>query len=241
MNLFFKSIDEQRKFINSRINKIYPDFKTGGDFFREYIEDNISNKVVLDAGCGDSGIVAEFKSKTKLIIGVDLNNILLMNNNIVDKKILSDLENISLENSSIDVIICEFVIEHLKHPLLVFKEFNRVLKKNGVLIFITPNILNPIMSISKILPLSVHKTLRKKILNKREDTHQTYYYTNKYSKLLEIGFKVGFSKCDIVRAGNPEYFGFCKILVYPSIFFEKIIDNSLFDFLKMYLVGLYRK
>ena len=52
--------------------------------------------------------------------------------------IISDIIDIPLEDNSIDVILCVEVIEHVENPLLVFKEFSRLLKKDGKLILTAP-------------------------------------------------------------------------------------------------------
>ena len=52
--------------------------------------------------------------------------------------IVSDIIDIPLNDESLDVILCVEVIEHVENPLLVFKEFQRLLKKNGILILTAP-------------------------------------------------------------------------------------------------------
>jgi predicted SAM-dependent methyltransferase len=54
-----------------------------------------------------------------------------------------DVENVPLKykSQSLDVITCFEVLEHLRYdPIFMMKEFNRVLKPNGLLILTTPNI-----------------------------------------------------------------------------------------------------
>ena len=242
MSMFFHSNKEQKDYIWEKLIRIYPEFKTGGYFFRKYLKNYInSNSIILDAGCGSGGIISEFKFMPKLIIGVDINKRLLDKNQVVNKKIIANLEHIPLENNSIDIIISEFVLEHLRNPAAVFKEIYRVLKHKGVFIFITPNILNPIIILSKILPHAFHTRLRTTLLKKEEETHPTYYKINTYRKLSNLGRTTGFHNYKIQRAGNPEYLGFCKPLVPISIFFEKLIDNNFLNIFKMYLVGCFIK
>ncbi|TAL70781.1 MAG: class I SAM-dependent methyltransferase [Bacteroidetes bacterium] len=52
--------------------------------------------------------------------------------------IVSDITSIPLENESIDVILCVEVLEHVPEPVLVIKEFTRLLKKGGNLILTAP-------------------------------------------------------------------------------------------------------
>ncbi len=238
MSIFFKNNQEQQSYFDAKLKRDYPKFKTGGFFYRYYINKFLTtDSIVLDAGCGDGGIIRDFKNKPKIIIGVDVNEKLLAQNNIVDQKIISNLENIPLDNNTVDIIVSEFVLEHLAHPEAVFEELARVLKPDGVFIFITPNVLNPIMALSRILPHTVHKFFRTTILKKEEETHPTYYRANTYKTLIKLGISTGLSEQAISRAGNPEYLGFCKPLAPLAIWLEKMIDNKYLDFFKMYLIG----
>ncbi len=242
MSIFFCSNQEQRDYIWKKIRATYPEFRTGGDFYRDFLKRHLhADAVVLDAGCGDGGILAEFATVPKKIIGVDQNKELLEKNSVVHEKFVANLENLPFENNSIDVIVSQFVLEHVENPEKVFKELFRVLKPGGVFIFLTPNMLNPVMALSKILPHFVHHFLRTTILKKQEETHPTYYKVNTHKKLVSLGHAAGFERHKIVRAGNPEYLGFCKPLVPLAIFYEKITDHAPLRFLKMYLTGYFVK
>ena len=46
---------------------------------------------------------------------------------------------LTVASESIDYIICQEGIEHIPNQLKVLEEFNRVLKKDGVLLITTPN------------------------------------------------------------------------------------------------------
>lgn len=52
--------------------------------------------------------------------------------------IVSDILDIPVENESFDVILCTEVFEHIPHPELALKEFNRILRKGGVIILSAP-------------------------------------------------------------------------------------------------------
>ncbi len=241
MGILFRSPEEQKKFIWENVNKFYPDFKTAGYYYRDYLRKTLNKKsIVLDAGCGSRGILYEFKGDCKKIIGVDRDRELLWRNKFVDEKIEADLASIPLESESIDIVVAEFVLEHLKKPKDVFKEINRILKPGGVFIFLTPNVLNPIMGTSKFLPHFLHKFFLTKVLKKKIKAHQTFYKTNSYTNLVKGFNGAGFEGVEIVRAGNPEYLGFCKPLVVFSVLFDKFLNSKL-KFLQMYLIGCAEK
>ena len=240
--IFYRNGQERINHLRKTLNKYYPDFKSAGYYFRNYLENSLNKKkIVLDAGCGEKGLISEFKPYAKTIIGVDIDKKSLANNLIVDQKILADLSSIPVKSQSIDIITAEFVLEHLKNPDKVFQEFNRILKLNGSFIFVTPNILNPIMALSKILPLRFREFFRKKILKKDKDAHHTYYSANTYQRLKKLGLKNNFKRTEIKRAGSPEYIGFCKPIMLLSVILEKIINNKPLHPLKIYLIGCFSK
>jgi len=240
--IFYQNEQERINHLRKTLNKYYPDFKSAGYYFRNYLKNNLDeNKVVLDAGCGEKGLISEFKPHIKNIIGVDIDKESLKNNLIINQKILANLSSVPIEDQSIDIITAEFVLEHLKNPNEVFQEFSRILKSNGSLIFVTPNILNPIMIMSKILPLGFHKIFRKKLLKKENDSYYTHYSANTYQKLKKLGLMNNFKKIEIKRAGSPEYTGFCKPLMLPSVILEKMINSKPLNPLKIYLVGCFSK
>ena len=51
-------------------------------------------------------------------------------------------QELPFEDGRFDCVILQEVIEHLQNPVLVIKEVHRVLKKRGIFIFFTPNMLN---------------------------------------------------------------------------------------------------
>ncbi len=242
MAILFKNIIEQRAYLDRVRKKIYPTFKTGGVYYRTMISKNLKPfSIVIDAGCGDGGMIANFKNNFKQLIGVDRSKDLLKKNGIVDQRIFADLAEIPLPDNFADMVVSEFVLEHLEYPDRVFKEVCRILKPDGVFIFITPNKLNPIIALSKVLPHFVHDWFRNRILKKGEETHRTYYRANSRGSLESLLSEAGFRLQNLDRAGNPEYLGVLPALMWLAVAFERMIDNRLLSRFKMYLIGEFRK
>lgn len=228
--------------VDQAVQKYYPSFRNWQYYYKNLLKQHTLKKVVLDAGCGREGIVAEFKNQTKQIIGLDNDARLLRNNKVVNKKIVASLDKIPLTNNIIDTAVATFVIEHIERPEPVFKEIFRILAPGGRFIFITTNVYNPVMFFSKILPYPVHKLLREKLIHKDgEGTYKTYYKANSYQSLIRLAREAGFKKINIIRVGNPEYLAFHPLTVSMAVYFEKLIDNKYLNFLKMYLVGSCQK
>jgi ubiquinone/menaquinone biosynthesis C-methylase UbiE len=93
------------------------------------------NIKILNAGCG-SNWIKKFIPKTYEITGLDKNN--------PNADIDADLgKKLPIKNEQYDLIICTSVIEHIQNPLFTLKEFNRILKKNGILYVTAPSPTDP--------------------------------------------------------------------------------------------------
>ena len=242
MNLIFKTEAEKRSHLEKSLKRFFPTFQNGGKIFRDLIQGFANPEaIVLDAGCGDGGVLMQYKSMFRSIIGVDDDQNLLDKNFSLDQKFCADLSHIPLPDQSVDLVSCDFVLEHLQNPQVVFSEIHRVLKPNGVFLFRTTNVYNPIMLLSKYLPFFLHKLLREQVLKKEEETHETCYRANTWNTLRRLGTESKFSSMQLYRAGNPEYLGFSTLTIVPAILLEKCFDVPRLHWMKMYLIGVYKK
>ena len=123
-------MQEEYKFPKTGIHK----------YVMQYIQNlpDLSGKSVLDIPCGDGRSSYEFKKKNAKIIALDLFPEFMTLKNV--KSNYADLQDtLPIETESIDYIICQEGIEHISNQFNVLSEFNRVLKKDGILLLTTPN------------------------------------------------------------------------------------------------------
>ncbi len=92
-----------------------------------YNTDLGSNISLLDLGCSDMSLVTAATEKGYTAQGVDVDTVNFEN------------EQLKFSNNSFDIVICTSVIEHLYSFDNIFREVNRVLKKGGFFIIVTPN------------------------------------------------------------------------------------------------------
>jgi len=99
------------------------------------------NLRILDAGSGKAILAKLMKEKKyKKIDCLDIYKHFKDND---FNFILADLNKVlPIKDNTYDVITCSEVIEHIENPRHLFREFNRILKKGGILIISTPNILH---------------------------------------------------------------------------------------------------
>lgn len=133
--------------------RMIPDYNQGSlgyvEHFSRYFfaEQFVKDKIILDIACGVGyGSLYLREKGAKIVYGVDISQDAIdyakskYYKNGIEFKV-GNAENIPLENSMFDIIVSFETIEHLKDEKRFLQEVKRVLKKNGLAIFSTPNAL----------------------------------------------------------------------------------------------------
>lgn len=195
---------------------------------------------LLDSGCG-SGFFSDYILNNVIscskVIGVDIqdwvNNELKKNSNF--KFILTDAVKLDLPPESVDIVLSVDVIEHVKNDKKYLDEIARVLKKDGILIVITPNfdrinsiILGGFISDYRHFPkITSVDRVEDKII---KEIHLREYSVDEMSKLLLEIFGNYFQIPFFVGVKLP-YFGFrgSYNLKLNSLFgVNKFVDHLFF-------------
>lgn len=102
----------------------------------------------LDMGCGSGGIAVNIAPHVKSMTGVDPESWARWSDFQTRQPNLrflqESVENLSIENESVDIVICNQVYEHVSDPQSLIAEIYRVLKPGGYCYFAGPNLLFPI-------------------------------------------------------------------------------------------------
>ncbi len=114
-----------------------------------------SSDIILDLGCGDglfSRCLLE-NSKAK-VVGIDLSykRITFAKKKVPDAFfVIADAEHLPFKNNSFNVLYCNALLHHMDMVEKIINEISRVIYKDGIIIIIEPNKLNPLMMILAIL------------------------------------------------------------------------------------------
>ena len=99
-----------------------------------------NKKTILDYGCNDCFFSTKLNKKFKYF-GVDNNpDLLKKSTKIYSKKFFFiKKKKLPFSRNYFDCIVLSHVIAHIYKPRLLLKELNRILKKNGLVIIVSPN------------------------------------------------------------------------------------------------------
>jgi len=109
-------------------------------YIDKYLESlpDLSGKIVLDIPCGGGRATYGFLKKGATVKAFDLFPEFMEIEGF--KAEYADLsQDLPVESGSVDYIVCQEGIEHMPNQLKMLYEFNRVLKKEGVLVITTPS------------------------------------------------------------------------------------------------------
>lgn len=165
---------------------------------------------ILDYGAGSGDSIknmpnfkqnlALFKPNVSSRIGVDVEEDVL-SNLYLDKAYLLKKENgfqMPIEGDSIDLVVSDWVIEHLPFPEESFKDIFRVLKPGGWFCARTVNIYHYAFAIANLVKNS---SLERHLLNVTQGERHTWpksYLSNTHNKLFKKVHKAGFENITIV-------------------------------------------
>lgn len=107
----------------------------------------ISDSKILDFGSG-FGITANHLAKNNDVLAIEPDTEMverrMCKNNY--QQIIGDIEQLKqLKDNSFDVVVCHNVLEYVKEPKDIFREFYRILKSNGIISLVKHNHFGKIM------------------------------------------------------------------------------------------------
>jgi len=204
----------------------------------ELMEEKVRDKVVLDAGCGTGYETHYLSNFAKEIHGLDING---KNIEEAKRKYSADnlffhtgnVESMPFKDSTFDVIISCFVIEHLNDPEKFIDESYRVIKPQGNLIIWVPNVKNMMGIFAKIIPLNFENKIKSILYKmKKEEViqYECFYKGNSVRKLDKLS-KINFKRTYLERFDTPVYFRYSRILFYLWYLRHKLSNNKFLNWL----------
>lgn len=113
--------------------------------FYLWTRDFVQDKVVLDVGCGDGRGTAILAKLARNVTGIDIDSKAIASA-LQSKKLnnlnyeVMDCTSLSLASQSVDVVVCNALLEYLVNPATFFDEARRVLKNDGRIVCGTKNL-----------------------------------------------------------------------------------------------------
>ena len=160
--------------------------------------------VALDAGCGRTTRLRDYRDRITRLVGVDTDEAAGRENPFLDEFVPADLdESLPFDEDSFDLVYANFVVEHLKRPERSFAEWRRVLRPGGRLVLLTSNRASPLMAAADRLPQRARLVIKRRGAGAAErDVYPTLYLANTPQRLAAVVAGAGFEPVAVEYVGT---------------------------------------
>ena len=180
---------------------ITPGLKYSQASFEDRLRDHIPKaERWLDLGCGHR-LLSEWRHAAErqlvehvpLAVGIDADFDAIRRHRTLTKLCLGDISKLPFANESFDLVTANMVVEHLNDPSTQFAEVARVLSPGGSFVFHTPNAQSYIISVARLMPEALKKTLARMLEGRvAEDVYPTHYLANRRPQIEAVAKASGF-------------------------------------------------
>ena len=160
--------------------------------------------VALDAGCGRTTRLRDYRDRITRLVGVDSDEAAGRENPFLDEFVPADLDHsLPFDEDSFDLVYANFVVEHLEHPERGFAEWRRVLRPGGRLVLLTSNRASPLMAAADRLPQRARLLIKRRGAGAVErDVYPTRYLANTPQRLAAVAAAAGFEPVAVEYVGT---------------------------------------
>jgi ubiquinone/menaquinone biosynthesis C-methylase UbiE len=195
--------------------------------FRNLIAERVRPEYyVLDLGCGAGRQETDFRRECALVAGCDY-SAAVGRNRFISAGVRGDAYRLPFKSQMFDVVIMDFVMEHLQFPDTCAAEISRVLKAGGALFFRTPNAYHYVALVARLTPHSFHRFVVCKLAGSHEaDTFETFYRMNTRREVMNVFTRASLELKEIrMVEKEPYYLSFALPTFLLGAAYERLVNR----------------
>jgi SAM-dependent methyltransferase len=195
--------------------------------------------VVLDLGAGRGRVdeypdgfkrnLVKLKGKAARVVGADVDPVVVDNPLLDEAHVIEAGAALPFADNSFDVIVCDWVIEHIDDVPALAAEVGRVLKPGGWFCARTPNRWGYVGLAARLTP----KALAGSMLGRLQPGRQERDVFDKYYRCNTLGAVAGsfpagrWENCSYSGAATPAYHGGRRLLFGAIELFQKLAPKAM--------------
>ena len=230
---------DQQEALRSRYAAMRPGWQPSSRVFENLVASCLADaKTVLDVGCGRGGVLERLQGRARFSVGVDPDPRSLREHRVPElARVAALAQRLPFASSSCDLVICSWVLEHLRDPDCAMMEFSRLLHPGGSFVFLTPNVRNPLVAMNRVIGLAQGHLVPRVYERAEEDTFPVVYRANTAKRIDRLARSAGLAPRILRAVGDPTYLAFTERLFRLGCLLERATPARL----RVHLVGEYVK
>ena len=223
-------LDVQNSY-RARYRAMRPGWSPSGEQLEALVRGIITHQsTVMDLGCGRGGVVELFWREVKLAAGLDPDVPSLVEHRTHGMPVVTGQgEQLPFASESFDLVVCVWVLEHLRSPEIVLREVFRVLRPGGHFVFLTPNLRNPLLAVNRLgraLP-QLQRRLVPRLYGRLEaDTFPVQYRANTAGAIRALAGRSGLQVAELRVVADPTYLAFNGFMFRASVMSERLLPHD---------------
>jgi SAM-dependent methyltransferase len=252
------SLDLQNEF-RERYRLAYPAWHPATEVYADLVGHYFQPGIrVLDLGCGRGGLVEQLNHPLDRVAGVDADWRSLREHRLETlPRTAAVASALPFRAASFELVFSSWLLEHLADPARTLREIGRVLRPEGVFIFITPNKRHPLTILNQLAgrlgrvdlrrPGAVSEWLQRTGWQSQlverlygraaADTFPTWYRANSLSDLQRLGKESGLTLARLEFISDPSYLAFTEAIFRLTCRIEQQLPTER----RIHLVGILQK
>jgi len=197
-----------------------------------------ANSVVLDVGCCRGAHqedpvqfrkdLRNLRGKVRKVLGIDVDTA-ARENPFLDEFQLLEGDTWPVDDGTVDLILSDYLLEHLSDPQLFFSESRRVLREGGHLCCRTPNRRSYVALAARLIPNKHHARVASAVQTRRKegDVFPTLYRCNTISVIKRYLKEYGFEGVVYGYEAEPSYLSFSKTAYFLGALYQRCVPEFL--------------
>jgi SAM-dependent methyltransferase len=233
---------EKQNHYRDRYAALRPGWRSSGAEFESLTRRCLAPKSrVLDLGCGRGGVMELFWREVMLSVGLDPDLDSLSESRVGMPLTCGLGHELPFPARAFDLVLGLWVLEHLPRPEAVLADVGRVLGPGGHFIFLTPNVLHPLLWANRLgqsLPALQRRLVPALYGRAPADTFRVHYRANTPARLRALAAEQGFSVKSLRPIPDPTYLAFNEAFFRAGLLLEHLLPagwgvHLLGDFVRM--------
>jgi SAM-dependent methyltransferase len=209
-------------------NRFYPSgrYLHHDEIFADWVRSALTPaSVVLDVGAGTGREWPyDLKHRCRRVVGLDVRPEVVDNPNL-HEAVVGDFFANGFADATFDVVLANFVVEHIERPEAFLLEIKRVLKPGGAFFFRTLNKNHYAGLVSRLTPHAFHVFYGRLLGRHERETFPVRYRMNSARALAALGRRLHFRCERRMFEGFPGYLEINPALFLVGVAYERLVNR----------------